>query len=133
MQTIKINKCEGYLWKSDAQKPQVYQGEPIDICFDETKNPFFVEGQLFDRENMESYSIKYVDGKYQITPFEVKKGDFINPNYELKTYYANRMGNLRLNFLRYWEEIPDKNCLGIPVLTLTKNVFVGFKDKENKL
>ncbi len=131
MQTIKINKCEGYLWLSDRQEPRVYQDEPIDICVDETVNPFVVEGQLYDRENMISYSIKYVDGRYLIHLYDVKQEDFSNPDNELKTYYANRMGNLRLEFLRYWEEIPDKKCLGMTVLTFTKNVFVGFKDKEN--
>ena len=66
METIKINKCEGYLWWSDQQKPKVYQDELIDICLDEAKNPFVVEGQLYDEENKESYSIKYVDGQYLI-------------------------------------------------------------------
>ena len=50
MEAIKINKCEGYLWWSDQQKPKIYDGNTLDICLDETKNPFVVEGQLYDKE-----------------------------------------------------------------------------------
>lgn len=128
MNTIKINKCQGYLWWSDQQNPKVYQNEEIDIYFDESKNPFVVEGQLFDTVAMKSYSIKYVDGKYHILSFDVSDNDFINPDNEIKEFLSNRMGDRLLKFLRYWEPKEDNNCLGMPVLTLTKNVFVGFKN-----
>lgn len=132
METIKINKCEGYLWWSDQQMPEVYQDEAKDICLDETKNPFVVEGQLYDKETKESYSIKYVDGKYLINKYEVKDHDFSNPDNEIKCFLSNRIDNDDhwLRFLRYWEEKKDENCMGMPVLTLTKNVFIGFKEKE---
>lgn len=133
METIKISKCEGYLWWSDQQEPKVCQDEAIDICLDETKNPFVVEGRLYDKETKESYSIKYVDGKYLIYKYEVKDSDFSNPNNEIKCYLSNRIGNDDhwLRFLRYWEEKKDENCMGMPVLTFTKNVFIGFKEKED--
>lgn len=133
METIKINQCEGYLWWSDQQEPKVYQDEAIDICLDETKNPFVVEGQLYDKGEKKSYSIKYVDGQYLINIYEVKDEDFNNPDNETKCYLSNRMVDKRLKFLRYWEEKKDENCMGMPVLTFTKNVFVGFKEKEEKL
>ena len=127
METIKINKCEGYLWWSDQQKPKVYQDEPIDITLDDAKNPFVVEGQLFDKEEKKSYSIKYVDGRYLIKTYKVEEQDPTNPYNDTKSYLANRMGNRRLKFLRYWEEKKDENCMDMPVLTLTKNVFIGFE------
>lgn len=130
METIKINQCEGYLWWSDQQEPKVYQDEAIDMCFDDTQNPFVVEGQLYDIGEKKSYSIKYVDGQYLINICEVKDEDFNNPDYETKCYLSNRMGDRWLKFLRYWDEKEDKNCMDMPVLTLTKNVFVGFKEKE---
>ena len=130
METIKINKCEGYLWWSDQQEPKVYQDEAIDICLDETKNPFVVEGQLYDKEEKKSYSIKYVDGQYLINKYKVEEDDLTNPDNETKCYFSNRMENKWLKFLRYWEEKEDKNCMGMPVLTLTKHVFIGFKEKE---
>ena len=37
-------------------------------------------------------------------------------------------GGRWLKFLRYWEEKKDENCMNMPVLTFTKNIFIGFKD-----
>jgi len=131
MKTINIKNCEGYLWWSDQQIPQVYQDESLDICLDNSKNPFVVEGQLYDKECLMSYSIKYVDGQYLIKVYKVDEQDFVNPDNEQRTFLSNRMDNRWLKFLRYWEEVKDENCMGMPVLTFTKNVFVGFKEKED--
>ncbi len=133
MKTINIKNGEGYLWWSDQQSPKVYQKEQIDICLDETKNPFVVEGQLYDKECGKSYSIKYVDGQYLINIFKVEEQDFNNPDNDQKAFLSNRMGDRWLQFLRYWEEIKDENCMNLPVLTFTKDVFVGFKEKEETL
>lgn len=130
METIKINKCEGYLWWSDQQKPQVFENQSIDQCLNEVQNPFVVEGQLYDKEEKKSYSIKYVDGKYLINKYKVEESDLANPDNESKCYLSNRMGDKWLRFLRYWEEKEDQACMGMPVLKLTKNVFIGFKEKE---
>ena len=131
MKTINIKNCEGYLWWSDKQNPQVFQNEALAICLDETKNPFVVEGQLYDRECRQSYSIKYVDGQYLIIIYKVAEQDFTNPNYEHKVFLSNWKDRCWLKFLRYWEDKDDENCMGMPVLTYTKNVFVGFKEKED--
>ena len=133
METIKLNKCEGYLWWSNQQEPKVYQDEAIDIYLDETQNPFVVEGQLYDLDEQMSYCIKYVDGLYIINKYKVEKQDLDNHDYETIDYLSNRMDNRWLKFLRYWEAKEDENCLGMPVLTLTKNVFIGFKSKETVL
>lgn len=133
MKTIIINKCEGYLWWSDQQEPKIYDGNALDICLDETMNPFVVEGHLYDKETKESYSIKYVDGQYLINIYKVADEDLVNSANETKSYLSNRMGDYRLRFLRYWEEKEDENCMDMPVLTLTKNVFIGFKEKEDVL
>ena len=130
METIKINKCEGYLWWSDQQEPNIYDGDALDISLDETNNPFVVEGQLYDQEEMESYSIKYVDGQYLINKYKVDESDLTNLDNEKKSFFSNRMADRWLKFLRYWEEKNDENCMGMPVLTLTKNVFVGFDERK---
>lgn len=131
METISINKCEGYLWWSDLQEPKVYVDEPIDICFDKTKNPFVVEGLLYDKEDNKSYSIKYIDGQYLINIYKVEDSDFVNPDNETKSYLSNRMNGRKLKFLRYWEEQEDENCMKMAVLKLTKNVFIGFDKEED--
>lgn len=130
METINIKNCEGYLWWSDQQNPQVYQNEALDICFDENKNPFVVEGQLFDKAYRKSYAVKYIDGQYVMREFNVEEQDFTNSDNELKEFFSNRMDGRWLKFLRYWEEKEDENCMGMPVLTFTKSVFVGFKEQE---
>lgn len=133
MKTINIKNCEGYLWWSDQQTPKVYQDETLDICLDEKKNPFVVEGQLYDKKCCTSYSVKYVDGQYVIKEYTVVEQDFANPDNELKHFFSNRMDGRWLKFLRYWEEKKDENCMCMPVLVFTKNVFVGFKEEEESL
>lgn len=128
METIKINNCEGYLWWSDQEVPKVYEGKAFEECLDETRNPFVVEGQLYDKEEKVSYSIKYIDGQYHIIIYKVEANDLDNPDNETKCYLSNRMGDKWLKFLRYWEEDGDPSCEGMPVLKLTKNVFIGFKE-----
>lgn len=133
METINIKNCEGYLWWSDQQSPHVCQNESLDISLDEKKNPFVVEGQLYDKECCKSYSVKYINGQYIINTYKVEEKDLVNPDNEQKTFFSNRMDNRWLKFLRYWEEKEDENCMNMPVLTFTKDVFVGFKEKEDAL
>lgn len=142
MGRIKINEIkdlnyEGYIWLSDKEKPIVYENVPVTLP-NEGDNPFVVEGQLYNKAEGLSYSIKYVDGQHIIQENTVTKADMENKDNEVKDYLSNRMGDKWLKFLRYWEEIPDEDNFqdeehpnGLPVLTMTKNVFVGFKEKEN--
>ena len=127
MEPIKIENCEGYIWKSDQQKPEAIEGKPFNKTFDETQNPFIVEGLLYDKDELMSYSIKFIDGKYLIIKNKVEKDDFTCSDNEEKCYLSNRLGNRWLRFLRYWEVDPDPLCEDMDVLKLTKNVFVGFK------
>lgn len=129
METIKINNCEGYLWWNDQQAPKVYDGGAFDLCFDESKNPFVVEGQLYSIDENMWYGIKYVDGQYIINKYKVNDDDLSNIANEIKYYLSNRMDGRWLKFLRFWEPVEegDKNCEGMKPLVITKNVFIGFK------
>ena len=133
METINIKNCEGYLWWSDRKEPEIYDGDALDISLDKAKNPFVVEGQIYDKEEKKSYSIRYVDGQYLINIYKVETSDFTNKDNEPKNFLSNRMDGRWLKFLRYWEEKKDENCMGMPVLAFTKNVFIGFKEKEDVL
>ena len=133
---IKTLTYEGYLWMSDKENPTVYENESVTLPEEDT-NPFVVEGQLYNEKEGLSYSIKYVDGQYIVQEYEVTETDMKSPNNQVKTYLSNRMGDKKLQFLRYWEEVLDEdnykdsdNPNGLPVLTQTKNVFIGFKKKE---
>lgn len=136
---IKSLQFEGYLWMSDEEEPLVYENEIVTLP-KEGDNPFVVEGMLYNKAQGLSYSIKYVDGKYIIQEYVVSEADKKNPDNETKIYESNRMGGRQLQFLRYWEEVFDEdnykdgnNPKGLPVLTQTKNVFIGFKVKEGAL
>lgn len=136
---IKSLSYEGYLWMSDQEEPEVFDNESITLPKD-GDNPFVVEGQLFNKAEGLSYSIKFVDGQYIIQKYAVTEADINNSDNEIKTYESNRMGDRRLQFLRYWEEDLDEDNYtdsahpqGLPVLTQTKNVFIGFKVKEDSL
>lgn len=134
---IKPFTYEGYLWMSDKEDPKVYNNETITLPM-EGDNPFVVEGQLYNEKERLSYSIRFVDGQYIVLKHKVTEADMRNPDNQIKTYLSNRMGDKKLQFLRYWEEVPDEdnftdsnNPNGLPVLTQTKNVFIGFKKKED--
>lgn len=130
---IKAYKYEGYLWWSDKENPDVIEGKVSDLLPSEGANPFVAEGLLYNKEKGLSYSIKYVDGCYIVQEYTVTDADKANPDNQEKTYLSNRMGNKRLKFLRYWEEMPDKANHKLPVLTQTKNVFIGFENKEESV
>ncbi|MBD5358032.1 MAG: TIGR04423 family type III CRISPR-associated protein [Bacteroides sp.] len=129
---------QGYYWMSDATDPVIVAGLPTMLqTLDANVNPFVIEAQLYDPENHLSFSIKYVDGRYVVTRYDVKekiddvrsgKYDFIT----LKKYIANRMPGRELRFFQYWEEQPDNLCEGFPVLQPAGLAFVGFKTIKEK-
>lgn len=133
---IKPSIYEGYIWMSDKDEPTVYDSTPVTLPLNDSI-PFVVEGQLYSRTEGISYSIKYVDGQYIVHEYYVTEADKENPDNQIKTYMSNRMGDKILTFLRYWVEILEKdnykdndNPDGLPVLTQTKNVFIGFSNKN---
>jgi CRISPR type III-associated protein (TIGR04423 family) len=128
---MKINKAiyEGYIWYSNEKEPEVIDNKDFEINIPDTQNPFIIEGQLFDRNNQKSYSIKFVDGEYLVTTYDLSKQ---GNNYEKKEFLSNRMDNRILLFRQYWKEEKDELCCGMTTLHPAEFVFVGFKkDKED--
>lgn len=125
---------EGYLWMSNENHPQVFHPESlIDRQLFEGHNPFVAEGYLFNHEKGISISIKYVDGRYRIYIDKVKPSDFNSKDTDRLCYLTQRMAHsdaLWAEFLRYWTETPDPTCLDMNVQEVEKEVFVGFKTKE---
>ena len=99
MEQIEKSTYQGYLWYSDKDQPKVLNNVDSEITLDETKNPFVIEGQLFDGKR--SISIKYVDGKYIVKKYvlaELPKEDFTE-----QSLLAHRMKDVKsLNFRQYW-------------------------------
>ena len=125
---IKIEKSiyEGYMWYSDAKEPQIYDQEEKDWVIKEDENPFIVEGQLYDTENMKSISIKFVDGEYLVQTHDIDSLDFNRANVDIKVFQSNRMNGRKLRFLQYWNEKEDELCENMKVLVPSKRVFAGF-------
>lgn len=125
---------EGYLWMSNENHPQVFHPESlIDRQLFEVHNPFVAEGYLFNHEKGISISIKYVDGRYRIHIDKVKPSDFNSKDTDRLCYLTQRMDHsdaLWAEFLRYWTETPDPACLDMNVQEVEKELFVGFKTKE---
>lgn len=124
-----LQKYEGYLWWSNQPSPKVFHNETI-TDLPEGKNPFIVEGQLYDKSNKKSYSIRFVDGGYLIQCFdldELEELECID-----KKYLSNRLdGVQKLCFKEFWRPEPDDLCEGMLALKPAENVFVGFKYKED--
>jgi CRISPR type III-associated protein (TIGR04423 family) len=134
MKIIDIKEpCEGYIWKSNEEKPEVFYNEPVNLLLDEGKNPFIIEGQLYVKNKI-SYSIKYVDGKYFVTEYDLTN---LSSGYELKEYIPNRRivkNDIAINkicFRQYWKPEEDDLCEKMNVLVPSAHVFVGFKLKED--
>lgn len=127
---IESGNYEGYVWYNDANEPKTIKGN-----FEEdlsVKNPFIVEGFLYDEEKHLSYSIKFVDGAYLINRYEVTSADMVSTEVKKKSFYAHRMiGHKKLDFLEYWRPEEDDLCCGMKVLQPAELVFVGFNDKED--
>lgn len=124
------NLYEGYLWKSDAKDPVVFEQENLTkFPFDTLKTSFIIEGQLYCADTKKSYSIKFVDGEYCIIEYDLKAipTDWVKTK-ESKEFVPNRMrGASKLKFDEYWKKEVDDLCLNMPVLKPAAFVFVGFK------
>lgn len=147
MEHIEAAKYAGYLWYSNEKEPKVFDGSEMvpEINLDEKKNPFIIEGNLWDKDGRESIMIRYVDGEYIVHRTQVKeeklKGISSSEAYGSKSdiattrkdYLAHRIGGVKcLSFLQYWQAEPDDMCEKMCVLRPSKLVFIGFDKNEVK-
>ena len=125
---------EGYLWMSDENRPRVFGPESkVDYHLFDTRNPFVVEGYLLNKQTGISISIKYIDGQYHIYRNIIQDTDLNSKDVDTVYYLTQRMktsGKEWAKFLRYWKEKADSSCLGMNVLEVEKEVFIGFIKKE---
>lgn len=119
---------------SDSKTPTVVSPDnALELMLDETKNPFVIEGCLWDENGRLSVMIKFIDGKYIVSKTIVTEEELNGKSVgdvrtERKEYIAHRLeGVAGLCFLQYWEAEADAMCEGMKVLQPKKQVFVGFK------
>lgn len=127
---------QGYIWMSDADKPEVFFGskEQKDRGLTDGENPFVVEAQLII--NKLSYSIKYIDGQYYIYQYAINDfydesasktvGDIVA---EVLSYAPNKMPDsvLGVKFLRVWRE---EKAEEFSALVPAELVFLGLNLKK---
>lgn len=124
-QDIKEAKYEGYLWPSDQSNPEVLMGQtPKSITLRDGENPFITEGLLWNPEDKESISIRYVDGRYFVTTHQITPEQVTTP----VNYLPHRLPGIKsLKFLRIWKKEQDPLCEGMDTLQLKASLFVGFE------
>ncbi len=126
---IEKSKYQGYLWYSNESKPEkVLNNEDFEIEIADDKNPFIIEGQLYDKDGKKSISIKYVDGKYLFKEYDIIKLNGLEMTEQV--FYSHRMDGKKLKFNQYWRPEKDDKCCDMDVLQPAELVFVGFNDKE---
>jgi CRISPR type III-associated protein (TIGR04423 family) len=119
---------EGYLWKSNADSPQVFHDETLLAWPAKTDNPFIIEGNLYNRELDISYSIRFIDGVYYVNKFEMKGSEL---GFSAKRFLPKRIDGIQhLCYRQYWIPVNDELCEDMEVLKPAMNVFVGFNYKE---
>lgn len=129
-------KYNGYIWLSNQKQPRVLVDEVLGD-FVPNDEAFIVEGFLFDGNN--SYSIKFIDGKYLVNKFVVEASDYNDKNVVDKYFVHNKVdkiGNKKLHFLQFWRTKDDEFCktrtFDGKVLQPAELVFVGFDNPKNK-
>ena len=127
---IDKSKYEGYVWESDKQRPEILPASG-EINTDVISNPFVIEAQLIDLGKNESLSIKFVDGEYLVSRYNLT--DYKDIDTTEEEYIPNQMPGVdKLLFKRAWRLEKDEMCQGWDVLQPAELVFVGLK-KQQKL
>lgn len=126
---MKINKSryDGYIWYSDKAEPKVLCNEEFELEIDERENPFIIEGQLYDRENNSSVSLRYVDGRYIFVPYNLNA---IEGEQTIEVLFprSKKFDGKKLKFVQYWRPEADPLCEAMMVLQPKEYVFVGFEE-----
>lgn len=144
MTTIENARYQGYLWYSDQRQPEVYLGKTsvAELILDESKNPFIVEGNLYDAERQLSISIKFVDGKYIVTRYDlnttsadesVSEEHFLTNSRIRQSAGTDKADECGTSvYKRIWKAIPDALNGGRKVLKPHGLAFAGFRKNENE-
>lgn len=117
------NQYEGYLWFSDKESPKVYRhGDDFTDGFSATAIPFIVEGWFYDKAEQKSYAIRYLDGKYIRTEYDLAATD----KHRIEYQAHDLQPVTRFRVAEHWAPEEDLNCAGMEVLRHAWTAFAGF-------
>lgn len=120
---------EGYFWKSNTEKPMVFHpGDDFKDDFEAAAIPFIVEGWLYDTQTNKSYAIRYLDGQYVRTEY-----DLATPKAHPITYQAHDLQPItHFQVVEHWAPEEDENCARMEVLRHAWTAFAGFAQSTKK-
>ena len=104
---MKIDKIpeavyQGYIWKSNEDKPETLNNKNFSNQLDASINPFIIEAQLYDDATRTSISVKYVDGEYIANSYQLPER-IKQEEYTEQIYTAHRLEDVsHLRFYRHW-------------------------------
>jgi CRISPR type III-associated protein (TIGR04423 family) len=117
------SQYEGYLWPSDAERPDVFHpGADFTDDFSATAIPFIVEGWLYDKAEQKSYAIRYLDGKYIRTEYDLAATD----KHRIEYQAHDLQPVTRFRVAEHWAPEEDPNCARMEVLRHAWTAFAGF-------
>lgn len=122
IQKIDKAKYTGYLWYSASKEPELFYLTEIELTFDDSHNPFVVEGWLINEDKSISYSIQYLDGKHIIQKYDLENLEHVK--YETKKYMPSFKGFKEIVFRQYWRPETDELCENMQVLVPAEFVFI---------
>lgn len=121
----------GYIWMSDETTCKVFKNQSLDnVLPNKIGNPYIAEGFLCN--DKWSYSIKFLNGKYHFSKFNLEKLKGVE--YESHEYLPSFKDKevKKICFNEYWRPEKDERCNGFETLKPSEFVFVGFKMKANE-
>ena len=119
---------EGYIWWSNAEKPDVYRQDKELYLPSGVSNPFIAEGYIIDKKTSTSYFISMQDGIYHVFRYNLKELEQYESTH--RHWLASFNEADRICFREFWIPEEDPFCNGFEVLKPAMNVFVGFNCKE---
>ena len=123
--SLNSRNYQGYYWMSDSKKPV-----PVDGGFDpilEEKNPFIIEGMLWDNDNNISVMIMH-NGDYKIYEYDMNVLDRTDNILLEIVYKAHRFEEFnKIKFKQLWIPEEDVLCENMKVLKMKANIFCGIE------
>lgn len=116
---------EGYVWESDKTQPKVFNHDREEVLnLSVVNNPFVIEAQLYNDKTKESYSVRFIDGRYIAIKFDLNA---LSADSQRLSFAPNRMQGVgNLVFLQNWKAVKDPLCEEMEALQPAELVFVGF-------
>jgi CRISPR type III-associated protein (TIGR04423 family) len=120
----------GYLWKDDAQEPELFE-EATSIKWKDhlIDLPFVLEGNFIDAKQKIALSIKNDRGTYELLSYTCLPNETC---YEIPLSKGKEKDKINALWLPYFKTVNDPFEEGFEEQYFSQYLFMGFKEKEDK-